>query len=213
MQETSSVSSWNVTSTSSLLRAHAPDLLPSLQLRHRLARRVFAGRCQPLLGTGPSRRYLCQSFPACLDPYSGCSQGARARFFPQDIGLPRRSIGSARRFPRQLLQSRATYRSCSHSLMFRPTDSLATPVAPTAHLAALGSRGFYIRAYQSSLPHPAADMLSAQIRAIDGRRTSPPKIGSLDGCSASRVARAFLVYMLSPPRHSHGRHCFAHSHP
>ncbi len=39
----------------------------------------------------------------------------------------------------------------------------------------------------------------------------PPKIGSLDGCSASRVARAFLVYVLSPlPRHSHWRHCLAH---
>jgi hypothetical protein len=100
MQETSCVSSWNITPTSSLLRAHAPDLLPSLQLRHRLARRVFAGCCQPLLGTGPSRRYLCQSFPTCLDPYPGCSQGARARYFPQDIGLPREWSGSApRNFP------------------------------------------------------------------------------------------------------------------
>jgi len=97
VQETSSISSWNVTPTSSLLRAHAPDPLPSLRLRHSPAHRVFAGCCQPLLGTGPSRRYLCQSFPACLDLYSGCSKGARARYFPQDIGLPRRSNGSARR--------------------------------------------------------------------------------------------------------------------
>lgn len=34
---------------------------------------VFAGCCQPLLGAGPSRRYLYRSFPACLDLYSGCS--------------------------------------------------------------------------------------------------------------------------------------------
>jgi hypothetical protein len=78
-------------------RAHAPDLLPSTRLRHRLARLVFAACCQPLLGTGPSRRYLCQSFPTCLDPYSGYSQGARARCFPQDIGLPRVRTGSAHR--------------------------------------------------------------------------------------------------------------------
>ena len=42
--------------------------------------------------------------------------------------------------------------------MFRPAGLLATPVAPTSHLSMSGSRGFYIRAYQGSLPHPAADM-------------------------------------------------------
>ncbi len=34
---------------------------------------VFAGCCQPLLGHGPSRRYLCKSFPGCLGPYPGGS--------------------------------------------------------------------------------------------------------------------------------------------
>lgn len=34
-----------------------------------LANRVFAGCYQPLLQLGPSRRYLCESFPACMDPY------------------------------------------------------------------------------------------------------------------------------------------------
>jgi hypothetical protein len=136
-----------------------------------LAQKVFAGCCQPLQGTGPSRRYLCQSFPACLDPCSGCSQGARARYFPQDIGLPRKWSGSARRGSPTATSVGTTFRSCSHLLMFRPTGLLATPVAPTLRLSALGSRGFYIRAYQSSLPHSAADMLSVQNRAIDGRRT------------------------------------------
>jgi hypothetical protein len=54
----------------------------------RLGRRVFASCCQSRLGEGPSRRYLCESFPAYLDPYPGCSCGAFAHFFPQDIGLP-----------------------------------------------------------------------------------------------------------------------------
>lgn len=96
MQETSSVSSRVITPTSSLLRAHAPNHCPPCRLWHHLLRQVFAGCCQPLLRNGPSRRYLCQSFPACLDPCSGCSQGARARCFPQDIGLPRVRTGSAR---------------------------------------------------------------------------------------------------------------------
>jgi hypothetical protein len=60
-----------------------------------LVPRVFAGCCQPRLGRGPSRRYRCESFLTCLDPYPGCSCGALARFFPQDIGLPRDVIRSA----------------------------------------------------------------------------------------------------------------------
>ena len=37
---------------------------------------VYAGCCEPLLHRGPSRRYLCASFLACLDPYPGGSCGA-----------------------------------------------------------------------------------------------------------------------------------------
>ena len=140
-----------------------------------LARMIFAACCQPLLGTGPSRRYLCQSFLTCLDPYSGCSQGARARCFPQDIGLPRALTGSARRGIPTATSVGCLFRSCSHSLMFRPASLLATPVAPTSHLPVLGSRGFYIRAYRGSLPHHAADMLSVQNRAIDGEGTFTPQ--------------------------------------
>ena len=160
-----------VAPSSSLVRTHAPDLLPSARLRHRLARPVFAGCRQPLLGTGPSRRYLCQSFPTCLDPYSGCSRGAHTRFFPQDIGLPRVRNGSAHRKLPTATSVGADFRSCSHSLIFRPAGLLATPVAPTSHLAVLGGRGFYIHAYHGPLPRRAVDMLSVQIRAIDGKRT------------------------------------------
>lgn len=170
-REASGASWKGVTPSSSLIRAHAPDLLPSTRLRHRLAQVVLAGCCQPLLGTGPSRRYLCRSFIACLDPYSGCSQGAPTRCFPQDVGLPRVRTGSARRGIPTTTSVESQFRSCSHSLMFRPASLLATPVAPTSHLSALGSRGFYIRAYRGSLPHHAADMLSVQNRAIDGERT------------------------------------------
>jgi hypothetical protein len=53
-----------------------------------LARPVFAGCCQPLLGTAPSRRYPCESFLGCLDLYPGGPHGAYARFFPCGFGLP-----------------------------------------------------------------------------------------------------------------------------
>ena len=60
---------------------------PSSCLGVTLEHKVFAGCCQPLLGGGPSRRSLCESLSACLDPYPGCSCGALTRFFPQDNGL------------------------------------------------------------------------------------------------------------------------------
>jgi hypothetical protein len=131
-RKASAAFSKGVTPSSSLIPAHAPDLLPSRRLRHRLARPVFAACCQPLLGTGPSRRYLCQSFPACLDPYSGCPVGARARCFPTGIGLPRVRTGSAHRFSPTATSVGTQFRSCSHSLIFRPAGLLATLVAPTS---------------------------------------------------------------------------------
>jgi hypothetical protein len=56
---------------------------------------VLAAWTTPCWSHGPSRRYLCASFPACLDPYPGSSRGARTRFFPQDFGLPPVRTGSA----------------------------------------------------------------------------------------------------------------------
>jgi len=98
----------------------------------RLGQAVFAGCCQSLLGVGPSRRYLCASFPACLDPYPGCSCGALTRFFPQDFGLPHVRNGSALGSSSvQRLPHGREFRGCSHSLMFTPTGLLATQVAPT----------------------------------------------------------------------------------
>lgn len=61
---------------------------PSSCLGISLVHQVFAGCCQPLLGEGPSRCYLCNSFSVCLDPYPGCSCGALTRYFPQNYGLP-----------------------------------------------------------------------------------------------------------------------------
>ena len=61
----------SVTSPSSLIPAHAPDQKPSWCLGVTLVHQVFAGCYEPLLGVGPSRRYLCRSFSRCLAPYPG----------------------------------------------------------------------------------------------------------------------------------------------
>src|SRR5262249_37315339 len=91
---------------------------------------VCAGCCQPLLGEGPSRRYLCVSVPACLDPYPGSSWSASTRFFLHDIGLPLVRTGSALSKARTAISVRRAFRGCSHFSMFRPTGMLATQLAP-----------------------------------------------------------------------------------
>src|ERR1035437_7556371 len=76
-----------ITLPSSLLRAHAPDQNP-------LSASVFP--CTKSLGrllrippgSWPFLTLSLESFSTCLDPYPGCSCGARARYFPQNYGLP-----------------------------------------------------------------------------------------------------------------------------
>jgi len=67
----------------------------SHRLRSSLFRWVFAACRHSLRRIGPSRRYLCESFSGCLDPYPGGSSGAFTRFFPEDIGLYQPESGSA----------------------------------------------------------------------------------------------------------------------
>src|SRR5215831_4143281 len=63
----SSTTSKGVTPSSSLLRAHAPNQFPPLEFVFpHLSPEVLAGCCEPLLGSGSSRRYLCKSFSGCL---------------------------------------------------------------------------------------------------------------------------------------------------
>jgi hypothetical protein len=75
--------------------------LPLLHRSYRLMRRtitlklssvsllqlVFAGCCQPLLGNGPSRRYLCNPCMGACTPTPGCLSGANVRFFPEGSSL------------------------------------------------------------------------------------------------------------------------------
>jgi hypothetical protein len=42
--------------------------VPCARLWLSLVRTLFAGCCQPLLGKGPSRRYLCESFLRAWTP-------------------------------------------------------------------------------------------------------------------------------------------------
>ena len=79
----SSTTSKGVTPSSSLLRAHAPNQFPPLELVYpHLSPKVLAGCCEPLLETGSSRRYLCKCFSGCLSHGSRRVAGCICLFLP-----------------------------------------------------------------------------------------------------------------------------------
>jgi hypothetical protein len=147
-----------------------PSHLPRLSLRQW----VFAGCCEPRLGIGPSRRCLCESFSACLDPYPGGSCGARTRFFPQDNGLPDVRTRSAPSHIHTATSVWACFRGCNHSLMFRPADLLATPIAPTAAPLGTGQPWLLRPRLSRFVTSPSSGYANRPFRATDGQGTSTP---------------------------------------
>jgi hypothetical protein len=119
--------------------------LPLLYFGFSLVGGVFAGCYQPLLPAGPSRRYLCESFPRCLAPCSGGPKECSCLFLPPCHRPSPIQDGSASHYlPRTRLFTVA-FRSCRHSLMFRPLVLLTSPIVPTsAVLCPLGSRDFFL---------------------------------------------------------------------
>ena len=129
---------------------------------------VFAGCCEPLLQTGPSRHYLCNPCPGAWTPTRRRSPGALARFFPGDVGLTSQRTGSARQtIPAWQLPQGGLFPGCSHSLMFRLPDSLGLQVAPAASFE--GRPGRLHRASLGWLPAPScgiATCVNEQFRFI-----------------------------------------------
>ena len=171
---------------------------PSPRLGITLAHGVFTGCYQPLLGVGPSRHYLCESFPTCLDPYPGGPQGAFTRFFPQGVGLPRSCSGSAlhhildSHFSPGGLFGAAAISSCSGPPVCLPPRWLPPP----RPFQASGSRGFYFWAPHSSLPPRGPDMLAVRIEQLTAGRFALPKIRSLVGCTARPDPISSTPYLL-----------------
>lgn len=93
---------------------------------------VFAGCCEPLLGGGPSRRYLRNPCAGAWTRTPPFPSGAFARFFPDSIGLTFVMRGSTPgRSPQRNFYAGERFRGCSHSLMFRLPHLLGLLVAPT----------------------------------------------------------------------------------
>ena len=181
---TSCVVSKGVAPSSSLIWAHAPDRPPPTASSLGFVQWVFAGCHQSLLGAGPSRRCLRESFLGCLGPYRGGPLGALARCFPSDIGLPSwvrgrhttstRSATSERKVLSRLqpfADVQASKLACHPGRSYRGGPSVrraAVALTPEQYTRR------HLRALRLSLPSE---------RAIDGRGLSPHQTHSLVGYS------------------------------
>ena len=108
------------------------------------------------------------------------SSGARARFFPDDIGLTSVSTGSARRniHHDSNCYDGHRFRGCSHSLMFRLPYLLGLQVAPTATALsqAIGQLGRLHHAKNVWLPSTNCGIATYPNRAIDMAGLSPARL-------------------------------------
>jgi hypothetical protein len=123
---------------------------------------VLAGCGQPLLGGGPSRRYLrdpCRVAwtltPRCsFGAYPFLPEGQRPRPRDNPLGTPDDRCTAT--------STEGIFRGCSHSLMFRLLNSLGPPVAPTARPQwILGGRAIYTRPNSGRYRHRALAWLRA----------------------------------------------------
>ncbi len=160
-----SVPSEGITPPSSLIRAPAPVLNPPTASGFNLVRWVFAGYRQSLLGVGPSRPYLCESFPGCLDPYPGGFLRCSCPFLPIEtsafppLGQGRLHTNTIRtatsvRYAFSRLQAFSNVQASRFAR--HPGRSYRCAITDTQ-----GSRDFYVRAEHGSLPSRASDILAA----------------------------------------------------
>jgi hypothetical protein len=172
------------------LERHYPSLIahtgscarptPSHSLRPRPRSWVLAGCCQPLLGIGPSRRYLRKSFPRCLDPYPGGTLWCTCPFLP--IGhRPSPHIYWVGSHTNRIATSLRGFISGLQSFRHVQAPRFAHHPGRSYRslLARLGSRGFYIRASHGSLPYRAPDMLVVRIGQLTTGDFHPIRLAAL----------------------------------
>ena len=147
---------------------------PSSCLGFLLVHAVFAGCCQPLLGDGPSRRYLCDPCVGARTHTPPRFSAAFVRYLTEDTGLTPRETGSTRGFtPTQQLRWGAVYRGCSHSITFGLLRSLDLQIAPTATPKGAEPPGLSHHAEPGRLPDPGSGVASCPTRTTDTAGLSP----------------------------------------
>ena len=149
-----------------------------------LGRRVFAGCGQPLLGSGPSRRYLCRSFSGCQAPCRGGSSRCTCPLLPSTTSaFPDKGTGRP---------SRENPLSDFRAGMISQLQAFRNVLASRFACHPGRSHRCGLAAGQPWRFHPSTTCVvtfarfgyaSRPNRAIDGWGLSPHKTRSLVGCS------------------------------
>lgn len=171
-------------------RASPRRALPHLHRSYGLMRQSIA--LPPPLAS-PRARDLCRlrpapaaqrSFPTLSLPIYPYVSGPLLRwplgclhpFLPPGHWLsPRLNRVGASQIPQQPLQLGSRFRSCSHSLMFRPARLLATPVAPTLTPCDAGQPWLLHPRISRFVTSPCSGYANRPNRVIGGKGTRTPQ--------------------------------------
>ena len=164
-----------------------------------LVRGVSAGCYQPLLPAGPSRRYLCESFPGCLGPCHGGFAECTCLFLPpRHRPSPVHYRGRLSRVSRQNDFLTQPFSRLQPFLYVQAPKFARLPDRPyRCDLTPQSSRGFYIRAEHASFPLHASDMLTTRTQAIGGVGTYTPR--DSQPCRLLQCTRALSGESFSSP--------------
>ena len=171
MQKTSRVSSRNITSTSSLLRAHAPDRCPPVALGSASGSRSLQVAVSPCCATA-----LPDAISADLSVrvWTPTPAAPRVQFpvsSPEALAFP--VFGPGRRLTKTPTATSVgkRFRSCSHSIIFRPAHLLATPVAPTLTPFGAGQPWLLSPRISRFVTSPCSGYANRPNRVIGGKGT------------------------------------------
>ena len=175
MQKTSCVSSQNITSTSSLLRAHAPNRCPPAAFD-----KVSCGWSLQVAVSPCCATVLPDAISADLSVrvWTPTPVAPRVHFPFLPLGRwpspPLNRVGASQS-PQQLLPLGWLFRSCSHFLMFRPAHLLATPVAPTLTPFGAGQPWLFHPRTSRFVTSPCSGLANRPNRVIGGKGTCTPQ--------------------------------------
>jgi hypothetical protein len=175
MQKTSSVSSQDITPTSLLLRAHAPNRCPPAAFDSVSCGRSLQVAVSPCCAT---------VLPDVISADPSIRVWTLAPVAPK-VRFPVSSLG-ALAFPTFTLGRRCTktptatsvgkeFRSCSHSLMFKPVCLLATPIAPTLAPRGAGQPWLLHPRISRFVASPCSGYANRPNRATGGKGTRTPQ--------------------------------------
>ena len=195
MQETSCVSSQNITSTSSLLRAHAPNRCPPVALDSASGSRSLQVAVSPCCATVLPDAISADLSVRVWTPTPVAPKVLYPVSSPGTLAFPAFEPGRRITSPQQPLPLGSRSRSCSHSLMFRPARLLATPVAPTLTPCGAGQPWLLHPRISRFVTSPCSGYANRPNRVIGGKGTRTPQ---------NRQPCRLLLKLLLPPRQSRG---------